>query len=141
MKVIVKARHMSLTPALREHAEEKLGNHMMRIFDSPAATVEIELSDLGKAKDGKDKECRITVTMPKANTIVISEIENDMYKAIDLAQDRLLHQVKRERGRRNDTSKRQKSAQKHRLETARASLTVPREQWEKEVMEYERSHG
>ena len=45
MKVIVKARHMDLTPALKNHAEEKLGEALKRIFDRPAAKIEIELSE------------------------------------------------------------------------------------------------
>jgi ribosomal subunit interface protein len=140
MKVIVKARHMNLTAALKAHAEEKLGKAIMRVFDRPAAKIEIELTDL-KHKDKCDKECRATVFMPKGKTIVICEAEEDMYKAIDLAHDRLLLQVKRERGRKITTARNQKGAAKDREQTARASLTVERktEDWEQEVRDYERS--
>ena len=33
MKLIVKARHMNLTPALKAHAEQKLGDAIKKIFD------------------------------------------------------------------------------------------------------------
>ncbi|MEE8408385.1 MAG: ribosome-associated translation inhibitor RaiA [Myxococcota bacterium] len=139
MKVIVKARHMDLTPSLKAHAEEKLGKAFMRIFDRPALKLEIELSELGKTKDGMDKECRATVSMPKGKTIVISEIADDMYKAVDLAHDRLLEQVKRQRSKRRSTGRNRKVAEQERDATARKNLTADQEEWEQEVQEFERS--
>jgi putative sigma-54 modulation protein len=138
MQVIVKARHMTLTPSLREHAEEKLGRSVMRIFDRPAAQIEIELSELG-AKDGDTKECRVTVYMPKGKTITITEVTDDMYKAVDLAHDRLLQQVKRERGKKHNPHRARKAAEQERAQLARESLTAGAETWEKEVAEFEES--
>lgn len=138
MKVIVKARHMNLTPALKAHAEEKLGEALKRIFDRPAAKIEIELSDLGNVKSGS-KECRVIVHMPRGKPITISEFHDDMYSAINLAHDGLLEQVKRERGRRRDSQRVQKESEKSRRETARESLTSQQETWEVEVQEFEKS--
>ncbi|MEM6533435.1 MAG: ribosome-associated translation inhibitor RaiA [Myxococcota bacterium] len=140
MQVIVKARHTSLTPALRAHAEEKLGDAVMRIFDRPAAKIEIELSEI-VAKNGEDKECRVTVFMPKGRTVCITEIDDDMYKAIDLAQDRLLQQIKRARGRTKGTTRARKAARSERMKTMRENLSVADEgaAWKNEVEEYERS--
>ena len=137
MKVIVKARHMDLTDSLKRHAEEKLGDALARILDRPGTRIEIELNDIGNVRDGTDKECRVTVTMPKGKTINIVEVDDDMHKAIDLAHDRLLMQVKRERGKMKDTSSSRKAATKERAETARTSLTVAPETWEQEVAEFE----
>jgi len=139
MKVIVKARHITLTPALKRHAEDKLGKALMRIFDRPAVKIEIELSDLGKYKNKSSKECRATVFMPRGKTINITEVGDDMYKAVDLCHDRLLHQVKRERSRRRDTARTRKSAERSRRQTARNVLTCKPEKWEEEVQAYERS--
>ena len=138
MHVIVKARHMTLTPALKAHAEEKLGRSVMRIFDRPACQVEIELTDLG-AKDGDTKECRVVVYMPKGKTITITEVTDNMYKAIDLAEDRLLQQVKRERGRRQNPHRQRLAAQQMRAQWAREQLTAGLEPWEREVAEFEQS--
>ena len=140
MQVIVKARHMTLTPALTRHAQEKLGICVMRVFDRPGAKIDIELSDLGAGvRDGEDKECRVTMFMPKGKPIVICEVDDNMYKAIDLAHHRLLTRVKRERGRKNDTSTVRKHAARDRALTARGSLTADREAWEDEVVEFEQS--
>ena len=56
MRVIVKARHIKLTPSLTLHAQEKLGGSLMRIFDRPAAKIEIELTSLGQFKNGELQE-------------------------------------------------------------------------------------
>ncbi|MBN1962867.1 MAG: ribosome-associated translation inhibitor RaiA [Deltaproteobacteria bacterium] len=137
MIVIVKARHMNLTPSLKEHAEQKLGNALMRIIDKPSMRIDIELNAIGHVRDGKNKECRVTVVMPRGKTINLVEVDEDMYKAIDLAHDRLLEQVKRERDRRLNTSNRRKQAKKARAETARKNMTTARETWEDEVQQYE----
>ncbi|RYF04185.1 MAG: hypothetical protein EOO40_11440, partial [Deltaproteobacteria bacterium] len=81
MQVIVRARHMDLTPALTAHAESKLGEALMRIFDRPAAKVDIELSNLAHTCNGNDKLCRVSVFIPKGKPVVISETDDDMYKA------------------------------------------------------------
>lgn len=140
MKVIVKARHMNLTPALKRHATEKISDAVMRIFDRPALKMEIELSDLGHVHDGS-KECRVTVSMPHGKPITIREIDDDLFTAINLAHDRLLLQVKRQRGKRNNTSSMRKFAQKSRNEQAQRELTVAPEPWETEVREYEASQS
>ncbi len=139
MQVIVKARHMTLTPALKAHAEDKLGTTIMRVFDRPAAKIDIELSVLGHVTDHANQECRVTVFMPKGKTVVICEVEDDMYKAIDLAHHRLLLQVNRERGRTQKTSRTRKLAARSRAATARDNFTVQLEPWEREVREFERS--
>ena len=133
MQVIVKGRHIALTPALKAQAEEKLGKAIMRVFDRPAAKVEIELGDLGNARDGRNKECRVTVFMPKGKTIVISEVAEDMYKAIDLAHDRLIHQIKRARTKKVDTARNRKEAARQRAEIARDTLTSDTQSWEQDL--------
>jgi len=137
MRVIVKGRHMNLTQALKAHAEEKLGKMVMRMFNRPAGTLEIELNDVGNVRDGKDKECRITLSIPRGKTINITEIDDDMYKAIDLAHDRLMNEVKREHEKKLDKSTSRKAAVKQRAATARDTLTVAPEPWEREVAEFE----
>ena len=136
MRVIVKSRHVKLTRSLKLHAQEKLGDSLMRIFDRPAAKVEIELSSLGSYKDGEHNECRVQVFMPRGKAINITEVDDNLYKAIDLAHDRLLTQVKRQRSKRRNTARMRKAAQRRRNKTARGELTADRELWELELDEY-----
>ena len=139
MRVIVKARHMNLTRSLKNHAEDKIGNSLMRIFDRPAAKIEIELSALGEITGTRNNECRVAVFMPQSRPINITEVDDDMYKAIDLARDRLVEQVKRERGRKRNTSRTRKAAARRRHVQAKENLSSTPEEWEKELLEYENS--
>ena len=139
MKVIVKGRHVNLTPSLKAHAEDKLGKAFMRIFDRPAVQLEIELGERAQTKDGVNKECRVTAFMPKGKTINIHEVADDMYKAIDLAHDRLMEQVKRQRSKKRDTTRDKKSAEAARAKEARDGMTTSPEKWEEEVEEFESS--
>ena len=136
MRVIVKARHFNLTKSLRLHAQEKLGDSLMRIFDRPSAKIEIELSSIGQFKDGENQECRVQVFMPHGKAINITEVDDDMYKAIDLAHDRLLTQVKRQRNKKRNTARIRKEAKRMRNQTARGVLTSSPEDWELELAEY-----
>jgi len=139
MRVIVKGRHFNLTPAVKEHAEEKLGKTLMKIFDRPAAKIEIDLGFLGENKGEKTHECHVSVFMPHGRPINIREVDDNIYKAIDLARDRLIEQVKREQGRKRHTSRIRKEAAQMRDDTAKSQLTVKPEAWEEEVSEYEHS--
>lgn len=139
MQVNVSARHMNLTPALFAHAEAKLGQALMHIFDKPSARVNIELGALGHTQRREDKTCRVIVSMPRGKTIVICERDDNMYKAIDLAHDRVLERVKRERGRTSRPTRTRKWARAQRASTARQSLMTQREPWEEEVRLYESS--
>jgi ribosomal subunit interface protein len=140
MRITVKARHMLLTPALKTTAEEKLGQAVARIFDRPETHMEIELVDLGHLEHCKDKECRVMLSMPRGKTIVISEVDEDMYKAIHLAHDRLLQQVKRERERSRDTSRERKLGARGKLVLAEQhaeNMAHNTKDWEQEVQQYE----
>ena len=111
----------------------------MRIFDRPSVKIEIELSSIGEFKNGENKECRVQVFMPHGKAINITEIDDDMYKAIDLAHDRLLTQGKRQRSKRRNTARIRKEAKRMRNQTARGELTLAPEEWERELAEYNNS--
>lgn len=139
MKVILKGRHMALTPALRAHAEAKLSAAVARVFDRPAARIEIDLCDLGHTQNGADKECRISVFMPRGPTLIICETDDNMYKAIDLAHDRLIVQLVRARGKKNCVTRVRKMAVRRRDNVASQTLSAGTEPWELEVQEYEQA--
>lgn len=102
MQLIVKGRHMQLSESLKQYVDEKIGKHVERVLNHPAIKVEVELADLLGNKGGTDKECRITLAVPKGKAICITEVADDMYKAIDSAKDRLARQLKREREKRRE---------------------------------------
>lgn len=139
MQVIVKARHMKLTDALRQYVDDKLVESVRRIFDTPAVKMEVELIDTAHAKSGETHECRVHMTMPAGKDVIIHEVDDNMYKAIDRSHDRMLLQVKRERERARDGHHRRKHAAHERAETARVNLTAEPELWERETREFEQA--
>lgn len=101
MQIIIKGTHLQLTEAMKEYVNEKIGKHVERFLNHPAIIVDVELTD-SEANNGENKECRITLSIPKGKTITITEKADDLYKAIDLSKDRLARQMKREIERRRD---------------------------------------
>ncbi|RMF87250.1 MAG: ribosome-associated translation inhibitor RaiA [Nitrospinota bacterium] len=95
MKTIVKARHMELNDSLRAYVEEKIQRPAAKHFDGPSVTLEVELSNLLGPKGGKDKQCEITMSLPRGQILRIEEVEEDIYTAISVAGDRLVRSLER----------------------------------------------
>ncbi|MBX5484678.1 MAG: ribosome-associated translation inhibitor RaiA [Myxococcaceae bacterium] len=89
MKVNVRGVHLELTDAIKQHVQTHLIRPIERFFDDEAAELEIHLRDRNGPKGGADMECSVTVRLPHAATIHVTEVDDDLYKAIDLARDRL----------------------------------------------------
>ena len=135
MKKTVKARHMKMTEALHTYVERKLLAPLEHIADSPDMKVDVELCD-----EGNSKECRVHVFLSGGvEPVNIHESNADLYRAIDLAEPRMLVQVKRHRERMRSHQHREKQAANERHAIARAMFTAEPEPWEKEVREFERA--
>lgn len=134
MKKTVKARHMKMTEALHAYVDKKLLTPLAHVIDAPDMKVEVELCD-----EGSSKECRVHIFISGVEPVNIHEANDDLYRAIDLAEQRMLVQVKRHRDRMRHHQHREKQAAHERHETARANLTAEPEAWEQEVKEFEAS--
>lgn len=100
MDVEVKALGgLELTDDLADFCRVKIVEPIRRIYDRQGPTLEIELSDLYGPKGGIDKRCRITYTMPHTRTITVTEVAEDIYKAVDGASFRFRRLVARYKGR------------------------------------------
>ncbi|HWV36961.1 MAG TPA: HPF/RaiA family ribosome-associated protein [Vulgatibacter sp.] len=100
MDVEVKAfGGLELTDDLADFCRAKIVEPIRRIFDREGPTLEIELSDLYGPKGGVDKRCRITYTMPHTRTITVTEVADDIYKAVDGASQRFRRLVARYKAR------------------------------------------
>lgn len=143
MREVVKARHMRVTQALQSYVEQKLMRPVRRMVDNSAATLEVLLDEPGHAKSASSERCWVHLSMPATSDIIIQEADDDMYKAIDRAHDRLLQQLIRTRNRLHDGHSWRQQAARSRARTARLQLTLQPEEWEKEVAQYEagRAHG
>ena len=94
MQIHIQSQGFILTDSLREHAERRLrfglthaGDHVRR--------VEMRLSDINGPRGGADKRCSIVVALESLPDVVIEDVENDLYVAIDRAADRSSRAVAR----------------------------------------------
>lgn len=143
MKLIVKARHMRLTQALRLYAEKKLARPWARLAGQAGTRIEIELSEPGPLAEGKLHECRISACIPQQSAIVVRQTHANMYKAIDLAHDLLVREIHRHRDKsRYGCSRDRKTARKARARLAEHNLKQsPKgpKAWQRELAAFEYS--
>ncbi len=93
MNMIIKGRHMEVTPAIRTYAEGKIGR-IAKILDSMILSTEIELFTEKNPSIENGQVAEVTV-YTKGHVIRAKEAASDMYAAIDLVSDKLERQVKK----------------------------------------------
>lgn len=101
MQIDIQARQFSLTNALRSHAERRLrfaltccGDHIQRVV--------MRLSDINGPRGGADKRCHLQVVLAGLPDVVVEDMEDDLYVAIDRATDRASRTVGRRLVRQRD---------------------------------------
>lgn len=94
MQIHIQSQGFTLTDALREHAEHRLRFGLTHASDH-IRRVEMRLSDINGPRGGADKRCGIVVALENLPDVVIEDIENDLYVAIDRAADRASRSVAR----------------------------------------------
>lgn len=89
MKFEIRGENVSVTPALREYVEKKVGK-LERYFDTPPT------SDVHVNMSVHNAEQKIEVTVPMKNLLLRAEESHvDMYAAIDLVVNKLERQIRK----------------------------------------------
>jgi ribosomal subunit interface protein len=101
MQIEIQALNFSLTNALRGHIERRLG-FALSTRDDHIQRIMVRLSDINGPRGGEDKCCHIHVVLPQLPDVVIEDIEEDLYAAIDRAADRVGRTVGRRLARHRD---------------------------------------
>jgi len=123
LHVIVQGKHIQVTPALREYAEEKLGR-IVRYFDQ-VHDAQVVLSVERRGDLGKAQVVEVTV---HGDGVVLrgEEASSDMYASIDLVAVKLKKQIEKYRSkfidRRRIAESRKKTAQ---IAASRRALRRP----------------
>lgn len=99
MRIDVRGQHVDLQPSLGKYAERRLVTALRR-FGARIPTVTVRLVDDNGPRRGVDKRCQVAVLMSRAKPILVEEHDADLYRAIDLAADRVRVAVTRLLGRR-----------------------------------------
>jgi len=104
MQIDIQARNFSLTEALREYIQRRVG-FALSTRDEHIQRIKVRLSDINGPRGGRDKCCQIQVVLPQLADVVIEDTELDMYVAIDRAMDRTGRTVNRKLARQRDNAR------------------------------------
>lgn len=93
MSITVTGRKMPVTDALRQYAEEKIGNSM-KVMDIDPLVAEIVLFVEKNPANPRRAVCEVTLRT-KGHIIRVEESEEDMYAAIDVAAAKVVRQLRK----------------------------------------------
>lgn len=95
MNILVKAPHMSVTDAIRQHVEGKVAK-LPRFYDN-VQTIEVTLD-----KEAEKSLVEIVVTAKRRNTFVATHRDDDMYAALDQCMHKITEQLRRHKDKVRD---------------------------------------
>jgi ribosome-associated translation inhibitor RaiA len=94
MEIHLLAKQFPLTPALRSYAERRLRSAFSFARDKVGDVV-VRLGDINGPRGGQDMQCRILVAVPGRPTLVVRDVQDNLYTAIDRAVKRAAYQVRK----------------------------------------------
>ena len=106
MKLIIHSRHLRVPSNLAEFLAKHLSRPLARVFDDSAAELVVYLGDQRPRKGGTGQECRIAFRMPGASPLNVVSIQDDLYKALLDASERLRRAVRKQLGRMRSPTRR-----------------------------------
>lgn len=93
MSITVVGRKMTVTDALREYAQEKIGASM-KVMDIKPLEAEVVLYTEKNPSNPRRAVCEVTLRA-KQHVIRVEESEEDMYAAIDVAAAKVVRQLRK----------------------------------------------
>ena len=110
MQIDIQSRRFTLTGDLKRRIKQRLG-FALDIKNAHIQRVKVWLSDINGPRGGEDKCCHIQIEMPNSPDVVIKEVKNDLYSAIDRASHRAAQSVVRKLSRIRDKGRLLKKGQ------------------------------
>ena len=87
MTIDIRGAAIAPTPAVLEYVVRRIQSALGRL-EANVRGVVVRLGDANGPRGGIDKTCRVLARM-RRGTVVIDEVDRDLYVAIDRAADRL----------------------------------------------------
>jgi ribosome-associated translation inhibitor RaiA len=92
MQVYMLAKGFLITPSLRTYLDRRL-----HVSLSPAKSkiqgIAVRLRDLNGPRGGRDMFCQISITIPGCPTVLVKDVQENMYCAIDHAVKRAAYRA------------------------------------------------
>lgn len=92
MKFIISGKHIELTEAIKNYAQEKVAK--IKKYDENINEVHIQIEVINTKSEGELQKVTSTVFLT-GKTIRIEEENKDLYTAIDLMVDKLVRQIRK----------------------------------------------
>jgi putative sigma-54 modulation protein len=87
MQTQILCRGFKLTQAIRRHTEKRLMS-AISFAEHHIGHITVRLSDINGPRGGEDKRCQLVLKMKGMPSVVIEDIETNLYAAIDHASER-----------------------------------------------------
>ena len=108
MQTHIQSHGFSLTKALREYTQKRLG-YAVSFAGDHIRRITVKLSDINGPRGGEDKRCHVVVTLQNMPSVIIEDVQSNLYTAIDRAVERagwaVTRVMRRKHAHRFDTSK------------------------------------
>ncbi len=115
MNINIKATNIELTPAIKEYVEKKIAFLNKYIEKNTDTDVQVEVGKTTKHhKSGDFFKAEIKIIGGGLNYYAVSE-KDDLYAAIDLAKDEIIHELQHKKGKNMKLFRRQQQALKDTL--------------------------
>ncbi len=95
MRIQIHSRKFPLTEGIREHIERRV-HFTLSWANQTLSTVTLRLDDVNGPRGGEDKSCRVQIPLPGGKSVVVDELQADLYVAIDRAIERAGRAVSRQ---------------------------------------------
>ncbi|MDH5177245.1 MAG: HPF/RaiA family ribosome-associated protein [Gammaproteobacteria bacterium] len=99
MKVDIQARSFRLTAALKSAVHREIARLAGGLGDG-ITRVSVRLFDVNGLRGGPDKGCLVHAQFADGSSIVASDVDNDMYRSLPVAFEKLLRSRRMDRARR-----------------------------------------
>ncbi|MFK7734239.1 MAG: HPF/RaiA family ribosome-associated protein [Pseudomonadales bacterium] len=87
MSIQIQAHGFELSEPLEQYTLARIRKGLGRRLDR-VSKLRVGLSDINGPKGGADKRCQIHIALPRRKDVVVEEVQEDMYGAIDSAMRR-----------------------------------------------------
>lgn len=84
MKIHLSPSRFLASASLKDHLSRRIGSAFSFARDKIGG-ISIKLSDLNGPRGGRDKLCQVSVQIPGRAEIVVKDVEEDIYAAVDCA--------------------------------------------------------
>jgi putative sigma-54 modulation protein len=115
MNVQMVAKEFSLSTSLQEHIARRL-RFAFAHTQHKVGRIIVRLRDLNGPRGGRDKACQISVELPGQPEVVIREVQENMYNAIDNAVRRAAYRAMRIVERKSRISRRERQVPSHEVD-------------------------